>query len=342
MNNVTNEQKSSAIKTLAIIGFITAIVAGLWITVQVVRYIPTAFTSLASIADSLYGTPKGIAINAEKDVVNSGEAFRFSFKPVRGEGSYAFSYRCVDGISAETRDAMGDIVRIACEDEVDIASGRLLGEQGAEILFTSEKKRFTDVPFTLAFYKDGADEASSQSMGMVTIVNATIPERGMVASAEDTQKPMAKPAPAAPKPTVTPKPTYTTPKPTTTYVQKVPVTTTSFPISNPYGYTDLDVSLVVPSTMDAGEEETIQVMVKNIGTKTSKDWKVEVSYPAEGDDTFTSKAQAPLLPGERATMTIRFTTTDRDGTKTVKAKVTTSGDSKNSNNSVSRSVRIDD
>lgn len=344
MNNVTEENKTSAIKTLAIIGFIAAIVAGLWITVQVVRYIPTAFTSLASIADSIYGTPKDIEIAAEKDVVNSGESFRFTFKPMRGEGSYVFSYRCVDGISAETRDISGEIVRVACDEEVELASGRLLGAQGAEVLFTSEKKRFSDVPFTLAFYEDGADDAASFTTNIVTVVNATIPEGTGVATTGTTTKPVVT-KPVVTKPVATAKPTTPSkPKPTntTTYVQKVPVTTTSFPVSNPNGHIDLDVTLVTPSTMDAGEDESIQVIVKNVGTKTSKDWKVEVSYPAEGDSTFTSKAQAPLLPGERATMTIRFTATDDEGTKTVKAKATTQNDSKTSNNSVSKSVKIED
>lgn len=341
MNNVTEENKTSAIKTLAIIGFIAAIVAGLWITVQVVRYIPSAFTSLASIADSIYGSPKKIEIAAEKDVVNSGESFRFTFKPMRGEGSYVFSYRCIDGISAETRDISGEIVRVACDEEVELASGRLLGAQGAEILFSSEKKRFSDVPFTLAFYKDGADEATSFTTNIVTVVNATIPEGTGVATATTTKPTTTKPTTVVTKPVTTTKPT-TPSKPVTTYVKKVPVTTTSFPVSNPNGHTDLDVTLVAPSTLDAGEDESIQVIVKNVGTKTSKDWKVEVSYPAEGDSTFTSKAQAPLLPGERATMTIRFTATDDEGTKTVKAKASTSNDSKTSNNSVSKSVKVQD
>lgn len=337
MNNVTQENKTSAIKTLAIIGFIAAIVAGLWITVQVVRYIPSAFTSLASIADSIYGTPKNIEIAAEKDVVNSGESFRFTFKPMRNEGTYVFSYRCIDGISAETRDSSGEIVQVSCDDEVELASGRLLGVQGAEILFTSEKKRFTDVPFTIAFYKDGADEPSSFTTNIVTVVNATIPERG-IATATST-KPTTKPVDT--KPTTTPKPTTPT-KPVTTYVKTVPVTTTSYPVSNPNGHIDLDVTLVVPSTMEAGDDESIQVIVKNVGTKTSKDWRVELSYPAMDDTTFTSKEQDPLLPGERATMTIRFTATDDEGTETVKAKVTTQNDSKTSNNSVSKTVKVQD
>jgi hypothetical protein len=338
MSTVTPEQKSSAIKTLAIIGFIAAIVAGLWISVQIVRHIPSAFSSLASIADSLYGNPKSMQIAAESDVVNSGEAYRFTFTPMRGEGSYAFTYTCVEGIAAETRDASGAIVRIACDEEVDIASGRLIGTQGAEVLFTSEKQRFTDVPFTLAFYTDGADEASNSTNGMVTVVNASIPERGAVAGAEDTKpevvsKPTTPTTPAAPAP----KPLT----PGTTYVKKVPVTTTAYPTSNPKGMTDLELTLVTPSTMDAGSDETLQVIVKNIGTKTSEDWKISLDYPAM-DDSFMSKSQEPLLPGERATMTIRFTATDDEGTDSVKARVLTSRDANTTNNSVTKTVKIKD
>ncbi|MFM2374291.1 MAG: hypothetical protein RLZZ234_286 [Candidatus Parcubacteria bacterium] len=342
MNTVNQESKTSAIKTLAILGFIAAIVAGLWLTVQVVRHIPSAFSSLASIANSLYGTDKGLGVTTEKDVVNSGESVRMSYTPARAEGDYTLTYRCVEGIAAETRNESGDIVRFDCNDDITISSGRLVGEQVLDVMFTSEKRRFSDVPYTLAFFKDGADEATLETSGVVTVVNATIPEGATKPSTVVAEEPTPS---AKPVPSPTPKPVAVAPKPaapTPTYIKKVPVTTTAYPVSNPNGFTDLEVSIISANTIEVGEDAVVQIAVKNIGTKTSKGWSFDVAYPGLGDDSYTSKSQAPLLPGERAITTIRFTTTDNDGVETITAKVNTSGDTKIKNNNVSKQVTIRD
>jgi hypothetical protein len=344
MNTVNPESKTSAIKTLAIVGFIAAIVAGLWLTVQVVRYIPSAFSSLASIADSLYGTDKGLKVTTEKDVVNSGESVRMSYTPARAEGDYTLTYRCVDGIAAETRDESGDIVRFDCNEGITVSSGRLVGEQVLDVMFTSEKRRFSDVPYTLAFSKSDRDEVSSEMSGVVTVVNATIPEVVTKPSTVVTRKPTPVEAPVviAPKPAATPVVTAKPIAPAPTYIKKVPVTTTAYAVSNPNGFTDLEVSIISSNTFDAGENGVVQVAVKNIGTKTSQDWSFSVSYPGEGDDSYTSKSQAPLLPGERALTTIRFTATDNDGANTITAKAMTSGDVKTANNTASKKVTVRD
>jgi hypothetical protein len=147
----------------------------------------------------------------------------------------------------------------------------------------------------------------------------------------------AKPVAVAPTPAPTPKPVSPAP---VTYIKKVPVTTTAYPVSNPNGFTDLEISLVSAKSFSTDKEGVIQVVVKNIGTKTSKDWSFSVSYPGEDDDSYTSKSQKSLLPGERSITTIRFVATDNDGVGTINAKVTTSGDQKSINNSVSKKVTI--
>ena len=54
MNQVHNKDKDSVMKTLAIVGFIAVIAFGVWLAVQVVSLVPSAFSSLASIADTVY------------------------------------------------------------------------------------------------------------------------------------------------------------------------------------------------------------------------------------------------------------------------------------------------
>lgn len=345
MNTVNQESKSGAIKTLAIIGFIVAVVAGLWITVQVVRFIPTAFSSLASIADSLYGEGSTLSFTTEKDVVNSGESLRLIFVPVRTDGSYVFSYRCVDGITAETRNSEGEIVRFDCDEEIEVASGKLSrGEQTIEVNFISEKGRFSDVPFTFAFYKADAEDPSYEQNGVVTIVNASIPQTGIVVRKPDESKPTPKPIVTTP---VASKPAGTAP----VLYKKVAVSSTGFPVSNPNGFTDLEIIFLgvgeykngkfeSEASLEADNASALQFAVKNIGTKTSSDWSVDAKFPGDDEDSFSSKMQSSLLPGERAIMTIRFTTEDNTGTEKVSAKVTSKNDSKSSNNSFSQSVKV--
>ena len=351
MNNVTEESKSYAIKSLAILGFIAAIIAGLWITVQVIQYIPTAFESLASIADSIYGGGNQLSYKAEKDVVNSGESLRLTYKPVRGSGAYQFSYRCVDGVSAETRNADGAIVRFDCEKNVTVASGKVPNEeQVAEIMFSSEKGRFSDVPFTFSFVRDGSDKVTYEKSGMVTVVNATIPNTGLV-----TRTP-------APQPTTVTKPVVSTPvvvAPQHTPVKttpvvlhkKVPVTVTSYPVSNPNGYTDLVIAyvgvgrivngVVVPTaSITSGDAVGLVLSVKNTGTKTSGVWSVHSTFPGDDATSFTTDTQASLLPGERATMTIRFTAGTAGDAKIVRGNVVAPNESNFSNNSFENTIRI--
>ncbi len=352
MNNVTEESKTYAIKSLAIVGFIAAIIAGLWIVVQVIQYVPTAFESLANIADSIYGGTNQLSFKAEKDVVNSGESLRLTYSPVRGSGSYVFSYRCVDGVSAETRNADGAIVRFDCEKAITVASGKLPNvEQVAEIMFSSEKGRFSDVPFTFAFVRDGSDKVTYEKNGVVTVVNATIPQTGLVTRDPVVSKPVVT-TPVVTKPVTAPvvvaKPVKTTP---VVLHKKVPVTVTSYPVSNPNGYTDLVIAyvgtgrivngVVIPATsITTGDAVGLVLSVKNTGTKTSGVWSVRATFPGEDATSFTTDTQAPLLPGERATMTIRFTAGTAGSAKIIRANVVATNESDFSNNSFENTIRI--
>lgn len=350
MNTVNQESKSGAIKTLAIIGFIAAVIAGLWITVQVISFIPSAFTSLASLADSLYGQGKTLSFSTEKDVVNSGESLRITYKPVRSDGSYVFSYRCVDGVTAETRNSDGTIVRFDCEQEVTVASGVLTNvDQIAEIMFTSEKGRFSDVPFTLAFIKVDTTKVLYEKNGIVTVVNATIPQTGLVIRDTPT-KTVGNPVVAKPATSpVVAKPVTKTPQPV--LHKKVPVVVTTYPVSNPNGFTDLEITylgvgdmrngIFVPNTvLKTDSPSAFQFAVKNIGTKTSDDWTFSAQFPGSDESSFNSSVQSPLFPSERAVMTIRFTALDRTGTKSLNARAMTSSDVDNGNNSFAKSVQI--
>lgn len=344
-NNVSAEKRDAAIKVLAIIGFIVAVVVFLWLAVQVVRLVPSAFQSLASLAESVYGTnEQSLTIATQKSIVNSGEVLEIGWTELRGDGTYVFSYRCTDGVSAEARTAGGDIVRVDCEENL-ILSG---STQNVDVIFTSERKRFTDVPFSIGFIPENTEVASDERTTLVTVVNASIAQSISIGiddnetTGPDTTTDDDTPA--------TPTTGGAGPTPGTPVVVG---TTSFFPVSNPNGYTDLEITYLgigafnrntetfTPrSTIDNDMRSAVRFSVKNIGTKTSGDWTFEADLM--GFD-FESDEQDALRPQERAVITLGFDEiTNETGVEQISIDVDTDNDINTRNNSFTTSVRVVD
>lgn len=111
-----------------------------------------------------------------------------------------------------------------------------------------------------------------------------------------------------------PTPSPATLKPTPVAYQTV--VTYKQPVSDPKGYIDLQTAFVAVGTMTGGERfvaasylkederSAMQFKVKNIGTKTSGEWRFVAELP--DGSTFTSLPQKPLAPSETSTLTIAF------------------------------------
>jgi hypothetical protein len=335
-------------KTLAVVGFLALIVFGTWLAIQVVRMAPEAFSSLASLAESLELERKGqnnIEILTTESVVNSNESFTVSWSKVKRQGTYVITYECIDGVSLDIR-LENAIVPVPCGTPFLLTEG----VTSIDAKFTSDKKRFVDVPYTIGFIKENESNIAFLSSKTLTIVNAKIPS-GIVSgeTTDETPKPEVKPETTV-KPTVTP----TTPKPTPTYAGTVGYTyTTTYkvPVSDPNGFTDLAVKFlgvgtinsknefVKKSELEAGEKGALQFEVKNIGTKTSSSWTFEADLP-DGSD-YDSKTQTALKPNERAVLTIALEDAGDDGSKKFSVKVYGGGDTKTGNNSFSVTVKVD-
>lgn len=354
MNNVTHDEKDSLTKTFAIVGFIVLVIFAVWLAVKIVTFIPSAFSSLASLADSVYNYDKTetITVNNENNVYNAAEAFTLSWGAMRRPGTYTFSYACTDGVSVDTKDAEGKIVALTCGEALALGESTSL-----EVLVSSEKNRFTDVPYTITYTKNGASETSSMITRDLTLVNVAIPATGALVT--NTTKPAPTETESGEKgetmvkPTVASKPVA---KPTvkpTTYVAPKPVTTTktvyTIPVSNPNGTIDLVVTYLGSGTIsgstfvklpsiDTDKNGAIQFEVKNVGTKTADSWSYEANLPADID--YTSGAQKALKPNERAIITLGFEGLTQDGTEKVGVTVAAKGDAKTTNNKVSGSVTI--
>jgi hypothetical protein len=352
MNTTPDAPRTGTFRLLAILGFIAAVIAGLWLIIQAVRYLPTGFVSLANMADGLFGRDKGLALTAPQDVVTTGDSFRINFNPIRQDGVYVFSYRCIEGVSAQTRDADGDIVDVACDENIEIRAGRVSGVQTHEVTFESEKQRFSDIPYTISFYEDDADSPLYESKGIATIINPTIPEAGVATGVKPTTKPATDPKPTNSTDT---KPTTPVASPMTqpTATTRVPVETITYQESNPNGTADLEVriigvgemngtALIPKSTLDADNASALQVAIKNIGTKTSHEWDLSISYPGDEDNSYTSRSRKALLPGEREIITLRFTPDDTKNTERIRVTVTSKAEKTTTNNTAVKAIQIKD
>lgn len=353
MNEVNPESKTAAIKTLAIIGFIGAVALVVFIAVQVVRFAPDAWKSLASMAESVYGKNVILSVTTEKDIVNSGETFEVSWNDVRKEGAYSFTFICTDGVAAEVRDIEGSMIAATCDTPVTLSAE----SRGTDVVFTSEKGRFVDVPFSIRFTAAGNADNSQEKSYTVTVVNESILEDGgEVASDTDTETPQ----PTTGDMTSTPQPTTGSteaPKPAPqvpTGTIKVPYVVAGGPASNPNGFTDLKIEYIgvgsynqntkvftPKSSLDNDDKAALRFSVQNIGTKTSGTFTYRVTLPDDNSAAYTSPAQNPLVPTEKAIITILIDDVTEDtGTKTIKGEIRTTSDILSSNNTFSRTVKI--
>ncbi len=347
MNQVTNEQKEAVTKILAIVGFLAAIVLLVFIAVKAVSFIPSAFSSLASIADSVYNYERNpsLEVATPNSVIKSGESFTITWNNIKRPGTYSFSYQCADGVRVEVRNMAGEIMPLTCSEGLTLEKD----QTSVDVMIVTDAERFTDVTYRVLFTASDPRLEGLSTESKITVVNATIPTSTVVANESETTPAKeevsdteATPAPTAP---ATPaQPVAGTP----TYVEEVIY---AIPTSNPNGTIDLRVTLIGIGTLDgknftktqtleAGEGGALRFSVKNIGTKTSNEWSFKAELPA--DINYTSGDQKALKPNEEAIITLGFTGTDRTGSEAVGITATTKGDVNTKNNSFSATVNVTD
>lgn len=336
---VSDDSKMAAIKTLAIIGFLAGIVVAVWLGVLIVRFVPQAFSTLASLAESLSVREEAFEVKLDKRIVGSGESFALTWTEMRKTGTYQFSYRCTDGVEGETKNDVGDIITIPCDAWLTLPSEK----HTALFVFTSDTKRFVDIPLTLTFTPAHGTHKVYEATELITIVNATIADASLPPVVATSTPPVTKPATTTPsvKPPVKPAMTQT-----------VPVYTTNFPVSNPNGFTDLEMTyggvgtyntgsknFDTKSSIDNDDRAALRFEVKNIGTKTSGDWTYTIELP--GDEDYRSSSQSPLKPQERAVITILFEVGDaKAGTEKIEGEVNGGNDSRSGNNTFEKTIKI--
>ncbi|MBI4086381.1 hypothetical protein HY416_00145 [Candidatus Kaiserbacteria bacterium] len=358
MNGTENErQKTTIIKTLAIIGFIVALVFVAWLAVQAVRLAPAAFDTLGSIAASFRNEQTQFTLSTDTTLLNTGEILTVSWTRAGADGTYAFSYQCTDGVVAEIRDESGNLSKVECDTNVPLGKNT----ESAAVVFSSERSRYADVPYTIEFTPDG-EEPQAQT-AKVTVVNPAVSEDGLATTDNGTvaEEDNNDSAPPEPRPEPTPEPEETSdPEPPSADIppvqyRTVPVVVTKMPESDPSGFTDLAATFIGVGTYDTStkiftphssleedERGALRFEVKNIGTKTSDVWYFSATLPTDADFTYKSSANAPLKPNERQIITLQFDDVSKDGSERISATVTGGGDINAANNSFSKTVDIED
>lgn len=349
--NDTNDSKTFAIKSLAIVGFFALVALCFWLLVQGARIAPAAFSSLASIAESIqnYQPVTELSIATEKSIVNSGESTELSWTDMKQPGTYDFSYACVDGVTLQVRGGDGELISIPCMNKLSLPNDAL----GLFVSVTSEKSRFIDVPFFVSFTNDKGVPVIEQD-AKLTVVNATIPLSSTLTDVRPTSEltktilpPKTEEKPIPPK----------VPTQVASAVAGRPIVTeqvVSFiPQSYPNGFTDLKIRFIgvgniegttfVPSaTYESTVRNGFKFEIKNIGTKTSDVWTFTATLPS--GVVYTSEPQTPLRPNESVEFTLGFTLDDTITAKsvTIKGLASEPTETNKANNAFTWSVAVAD
>lgn len=317
MNNVPQNKKDGIMKSLAIAGFIAIIALIAWLSVQLINIVPGAFSSLASLAEGLSNTqlaqeaesdPAELTVTSNETLVDAGETVRLSWNPATRPGTYTFSYACGDGIAIDLQD-VAEVTSIACDTNYNIGDTDHLA-----LVIDSEKERYADVVYTISFLTSTDTRPRASGEGTLTVVNREIPDL-VAATNTPTNVSTSTADDETPAPETDQTATPPAPAPTREPEQQIISFT---PVSDPNGRTDLGVRFEAVGTIvgntffpgqliqeDAG---ALQFVAKNYGTKTSTDWTYTVTLPS--GRTYTSPAQEPLRPNERAVLTLGFPTPD--------------------------------
>jgi hypothetical protein len=347
MNYVTPEKKMSVLKSLAVIGLFGVVLLIAWLSVQIVNVFPSAVSSLASLADSVYTyQPKNnssVEISPVNGPVISGEETIITWKKPLKTGTYAFSYECKEGLSVEIKSTENAFTGAECE-----KSYVLGGVDNAQLVINSEKKLEQDFVYTISYFKTNSPSSTAQTTQTFTVKNpifsdteetkpeVTVNEIVVTPKEDEVVAEVTEPdAPAKPKPVTPTKPEV--------------FTYTYLPVSNANGFTDLEVSYIgIGQTnlgtftnsglLSFGKAGAVQFAVKNIGTKTSEEFTIEALLP--GGVTYTSGAQLALKPNERAAFTIEFPAVQSTELQTFKASASTKSDSNKQNDNISWSTIV--
>lgn len=326
-NTSSQSKKESILRALAVAGLVALILLIAWLTVQIVRVAPTAFNSLASLAEGISNYEEvdeavdPLVIENPSETIIAGETANIRWNMIEGQ-TYSFTYTCSDETTVSLVDGDG-LRRLSCEETYDL-------EERTDIELALDTTASTsEVTYSILTFSNTDETAVDTASGIIVVDNPNRP--GFVAGESTSATTTSESESES-----TPEPEPVTPETEITLV---------IPESNPNGFTDLETQFVGVGETDAGLTPTLEqdsdgilfFSVRNIGTKTSEEWSFTVELP--GGATYRSEDQAPLKPNERATLALTIETDD-DSSHVFEVTVDTDEDRNDRNNAFSQRVRF--
>ena len=326
MKERTSNGNGPTLKILAIVGFLGIIIIIAWLSVQLVNILPGAFSSLASVADSVNKESSletkedkkdPLILTSNTSLINTGDDIVLSWSTIDKPGSYVFSYHCVEGVSLNIVDEENGIKSIDCERNYNIGDVGSLNLQAE-----SAKARYENVNYTIDFLAINDTKPRAGGESSFTIINSQVQGLAVVDDNNETEEE----AENSEEEFVenTPDNSEEVANTNSNSYPQTPIYEQEFvyeiPVSNPDGRTDLSTrflgvgeikgSRFIEGPVEQDESGAIQFEVKNLGSKTSEEWTFKVSLPTGG--YYESEEQKPLKPNEAATITIGFNTGSDD------------------------------
>ncbi len=324
---VENKNETAPKKPLAVVILIAVVVLIAWLAIQLVNILPTAISSIASLADSVYNhDPKksySLEVKVDNELLNSGDTVNISWNERRESDRLVFSYDCQEGMSVDIKNTDGEFESLNCDDLYELDD-----RTSIELRINSERSRFSDLTYNIDLYKKDSSSPDTTESRKVTVINPNINSIAVSTSTEETDTDTDQDQ--TDEDSHGPEPDQNVQQPPAVVVT-APIYTYEIPTSDPNGVTNLVVSdlnigiigvadtFIKNDTFVKGVRSGVQFTVHNIGTRTSEDWTYTVTLP--GGTEYRSKTQTPLKPNERSIVTIMTPKIDEVKLQTIKVSV---------------------
>ena len=168
--------RSALAKIVTVIGLFGIIIFLAWSAIQIVKLFPSALNSLASLADSVYNykpdtKDEKIDVTADRSIMNNGETLTIWWDNKKESGTYTFNYSCKDGVAIDVRSPGKDFTSISCDKNFDLGLTDRI-----EVKIDSEKTRFTEVSYTIAYLEENNEEAAGTETKTISVINTKFEE----------------------------------------------------------------------------------------------------------------------------------------------------------------------
>ncbi|MEZ4195169.1 MAG: hypothetical protein R3B53_02110 [Candidatus Paceibacterota bacterium] len=195
MEPITPEKKQPIMKTLAVAGLLGIIVFVAWLAVQIVQVFPNAMTSLASLANSVYNynpnITRDLELSGTSTMVNHNDTAEIKWENLNLPGTYTFLYECNPGLALNLSTSEKEYAELTCDKSYELGN-----VDGATLTIYSNNERFTDLKYTISFYRTNSTNAVASNSGSLTIVNEAIK---LAAELPATETPIVETATTTPK-----------------------------------------------------------------------------------------------------------------------------------------------